>query len=808
MQIHRLRLQNFRQHENTELVLGAGLTGVIGPNGAGKTTLLEAVAWAMYGMPAARGSRDTIRRRGAPPRAQVEVELEFSLGVHHYRIVRGLTQGALYQDGDPTPIANSLGTVTERIGRLLGMTRDEFFNTYFTSQKQLAVMAAMGPSERAQFLSRVLGYDRIRTAQDRLKESRSALRARVDTLRGSLADPAELERDEAAAAVRLETAEAAERRALDAFQLASARLEEARPQWEQLQQLRDRALAIEADIRVADHTLAASTERTQRVERQAAETAAAAARLAELSARLEPLPALEGERQRLAFQADRFALRQQIQAQLAEVSRTLESTAERRARLPFPDAVEEARVRLRAIEEALGVATAVAEAARTGWVRDAQDASTKRDALADQFRDLREQRERIVGAGPDGDCPTCARPLGSEYEKVLGLLDRQLDEVVSNGNFYRQRMEQLRPEPADLVEADRQREELGHAQQELAAEVARLAAQVQEAGGLAAEEARLGARIRALEAELLTLPPAHDARRYEELQREVKALEPLMLEAARFRPVAEQAPAIAAELAAARSARDQAAERATALRAELAGFGFDERAFREAQDAEQAADRARREGELTLAHAQAERKAAREAAQAVARRRAERAAREEEARRAAADLKLDQELDRGLTDLRTELNATLRPDLSELASSFLADLTRGRYTELELDDDYQARLLDDGDTKLVISGGEEDVANLALRLAISQMIAERAGQPLSLLLLDEIFGSLDDDRRIAVVELLRSLADRFPQVILTTHIDLEAESFDRVIRVGYDAAKGVAVVQDDAAGGGGHDVAA
>ena len=61
MQINRLRLCNFRQHENTDLELGAGLTGIIGPNGAGKTTLLEAIAWAMYGMPAARGSRRSMR---------------------------------------------------------------------------------------------------------------------------------------------------------------------------------------------------------------------------------------------------------------------------------------------------------------------------------------------------------------------------------------------------------------------------------------------------------------------------------------------------------------------------------------------------------------------------------------------------------------------------------------------------------------------------------------------------------------------------------------------------------------------------
>ena len=62
------------------------------------------------------------------------------------------------------------------------MTRDEFFNTYFTGQKELAVMAAMTAPERAQFLSRVLGYERIRSAQERLKEKRSALRARLEAL--------------------------------------------------------------------------------------------------------------------------------------------------------------------------------------------------------------------------------------------------------------------------------------------------------------------------------------------------------------------------------------------------------------------------------------------------------------------------------------------------------------------------------------------------------------------------------------------------------------------------------------------------
>src|ERR671932_705809 len=154
MQINRIRLCNFRQHENTEM--------------------------------------------------------ELTLGPRHYRVLRSLNHAELYQDGDPAPIANSLGAVTERVTRLLGMTREEFFNTYFTGQKELAVMAAMSAPERAQFLSRVLGYERLRAAQDRLKEKRSALRARVDALRAGLPDLAELDEAQSRAEERLSAAQCAE----------------------------------------------------------------------------------------------------------------------------------------------------------------------------------------------------------------------------------------------------------------------------------------------------------------------------------------------------------------------------------------------------------------------------------------------------------------------------------------------------------------------------------------------------------------------------------------------------------------------
>jgi exonuclease SbcC len=159
-----------------------------------------------------------------------------------------------------------------------------------------------------------------------------------------------------------------------------------------------------------------------------------------------------------------------------------------------------------------------------------------------------------------------------------------------------------------------------------------------------------------------------------------------------------------------------------------------------------------------------------------------------------SDRRLHEELDRAFSDLRTDLNFQLRPELSELASAFLSELTDARYTELELDDQYNIVILEDGIPKPVLSGGEEDLANLVLRLAISQMIAERAGQSFSLLILDEVFGSLDEARRFNVVELLRGLQDRFEQVILITHIEPVREGLDRVISVSYDPDHGCSVV--------------
>jgi exonuclease SbcC len=686
------------------------------------------------------------------------------------------------------------------------MTREEFFNTYFTGQKDLAVMAAMSAPERAQFLSRVLGYERLRTAQDRLKDKRSSLRARLEGLRAGLPDPAELESARKQANDRLEAAERAESAAASASEAAEALVATLRPQWEQQQQLREAAMAFQAELRLAEQKQVTLSERAARLEREAAEAAGARQKLEEVRQRLAPLPGLRQEAQALERQAEAYAARKSYQAQLDEVRTHLASIQERISRVPPKELLDDALERVNAARASLTAATIESEEQRTVWVRDAQDAKTKRQGLLEQYQELKDQRQKIVKAGAEGVCPTCSRPLGAEYAKVLELLDRQVEEVRANGNYYKQRIDQLQQEPAVLADIDRRKVGLERELSEATAQQGRLHAQAQEATPLREEQKRLQLRVRELEEAFDGLPQVYDQARHEAVLRETRALEPLALQGERYQVVAERSEAIADELQAAQTAVAEIAGSIADLRARLAGLKFSESDFKKLRDTEQAAERTRREAELALVRAKAGRGAAVEAVEAVIRRQTEREERERAAKETALDLALHQELDRALTDLRDELNASLRPDLSDRASGFLNDLTAGRYPELELDEDYSATVLDDGDPQAVISGGEEDVTNLALRLAISQMIAEGAGQPLSLLILDEIFGSLDESRRGAVIDLLRSLADRFPQVILVTHIESVRDGFDRVVRVGFDQSTRVATARDEPLGD--HDVAA
>ena len=798
MRLNSLHLVNFRQHADTRIEFDLGLTGIIGPNGSGKSTVLEAIAWALYGQSAVRGTRDSIRNVRAGPRAPVRVELDFDLSGHRYRVIRGLSNAELYLDGGSEPIATTITDVSDLLARRLGMTRAEFFHTYFTGQKELSVMAAMAPSDRAQFLSRVLGYDRIRAAQGLARERRKLVSAEITGVKGMMPDPQLVESMLKESGARRKEAERRRTLATTAHQTAEAALAVLAPQWEAAQRARDALQQLLSDLRLAQQAADALARESDRLTRELEGVDKARAELESIATQLAPLNEVMDEYRMLDALAREEGRRRTLAESLRALSEELTALRARLAALATTAAAqEEYAALLRSRTSALEAATTTLESRRTEWVRDRQEAITKRDALRAQYQDVKSHRDRIIELGEDGVCPTCQRVLGDHFRAVHDGLEEQLETITVDGRYFTTRLEQLEGMEAAFRVMEEQRKAMSQDVSELERSLARAQNASQELGLLGRELSLKEQRHDQLAHELRGIPSGFDERRHAELERELDRLSPLNEQAARLSARVDDEPVLRAEHEGVTRQLLEARDRVNSQTAQYEETRFSEEDLqRQRQDYEEAMASLRR-AELELQAATLDEG---RAAEAVTN--AERAGRElERARELQARLegerRVHDELDRAYSDLRNDLNLQLRPELSDLAADFLDVLTDGRYAELEIDDDYNVIMLESGIAKPVISGGEEDLLNLVLRLAISQMIADRSGQTFALLVLDEIFGSLDVDRRLRVVGLLRRLLSRFEQIIVLTHIEDTRDDMDHKIRIDLDDQTGTSVVRQE-----------
>ena len=139
----------------------------------------------------------------------------------------------------------------------------------------------------------------------------------------------------------------------------------------------------------------------------------------------------------------------------------------------------------------------------------------------------------------------------------------------------------------------------------------------------------------------------------------------------------------------------------------------------------------------------------------------------------------------------------VRPQMEDLTSELVRIVTDDKYTEVTLDDDYGVHVRDgveglEGDVDRFpleqFSGGERDVVSLCARLSLSRIIGAQAVNPPRFLVLDEVFGSLDRERRLNLLEMLSNLAgsaDVFQQLFVISHLDdvRTSPAFNEVWRV-------------------------
>ena len=143
------------------------------------------------------------------------------------------------------------------------------------------------------------------------------------------------------------------------------------------------------------------------------------------------------------------------------------------------------------------------------------------------------------------------------------------------------------------------------------------------------------------------------------------------------------------------------------------------------------------------------------------------------------------------------------PEIEERANALLGRLTDGR-TTVRLD---TLRDKKTGGTKETLdihiadeqgvarpyetfSGGEAFRVNFALRLALAQLLAERAGVRVRTLVIDEGFGTQDQQGIQALIEAIDSIKDDFDKVLVITHLDEMKAAFPVRIEVTKDPVDG------------------
>jgi DNA repair exonuclease SbcCD ATPase subunit len=768
MHLRSLSLRNYRVYRTVDLEFPDGLIGIYGANGSGKTTLIESLRYAIYGD--ARTDKWELRSAGVGEDVRVELVFEHEGNTYDVRRRlkgRNLTpEVEVFLNGQLA--AQSVREANAYLARVLGMDQRAFLASVCAQQKELTAFATMLPSDRRRLVLDLLGVSPVERALSKVREQARDARTAAGGARAGLPDLAGLEAAAAETEAERQRAEEAERAAADAEAGADAarqRAEEATAAAERaakaLEELRAKAGLARAGAEGHRAEAERHEARAAEADRLGPEIEAATARVAALATAAAPLAALEEAREQAAARANLATALEEAEGRQRTSERALhKAEADAAGAAGLVAARVEAEQALTGLDERLAAA------------RDRHaELSEAAGAAANRLEVATEAAAAAAGLDPGAPCPTCGQPLGAAHAE----LRRHHDEELAAATAANAAAGQARQEAvaAGKALAGRRAELAGLLEQARAAETrAAKAVALVEAAGAALElnVADVAARRQALDQ---APDPGFDPDAWRQAKEAADARQEAALHLAGLERRVAQADAERGLAKQALARADQADARAAALDAEAAALGPADAVLAGARERQRAATQA-----ATAAHG-----ARSAAAQALAG-----AARLAQARQAALeDGRAQHERVAGLEEqaaylqrladlvagFRLHLVSRLGRRLSVESAALFAELTDHEYQDLVVDpEDYAIRIADAGTEYELsrFSGSENDLASLSLRVAVSLVIAESAGE-LGLLVLDEVLGALDRERRERMLDALTRLQGRFRQVLLVTHND-------------------------------------
>lgn len=841
----RMRLSGFLSYRDPVNVdfESFDLACISGSNGAGKSSLLDAMTWALFGQ--ARKRDDSIIH-GSETTAEVVFDFLYEGNLYRVQRSKTRDKSTLLEfyiqdNGDDvnprrwkTLTEKSLRETEARIVQTLRMDYDTFTNASFFLQGKADQFAQQRPGDRKRILSNILGLEVWETYRDRAVARRRMVDGEVAALDGRLTEiNAELDEEETRRS-RLTELESTLKQLAEARQAQGTALENLRRIAAALSDQRKLVETLQRQLHSAEesHKQNLSRLETRQLEEQGYQKELA--RAGEIETAYQNWQAVreeleswdkvsrafnEQEKRRSAPLMEIEQARGELQAELktleiraAEVQKAqmeISGLEQKRAAEEAAAADAQARLEKRAeIERQLGELRQ--------QVSDARAENPRLKAEMDALKARINQLETAEGA----DCPVCGQPLPPEERQ--GLIDSLNAEGTLLGDRHRQNQTIMRESEARVSTAEKELAALNAAENELRVharqmdqiddrlkQIQKVQVDWKEQGAARLEAVRLTltnetfaveARVRlaVVDAELKTIgydAAAHDAVRRREQEGRWSEVEVRRLETARAalaplqREIAElkiQVDHQSDDLRTQRQAYDDAAAGYAAVQAQAPDVDAAEREWLQYQE---------QENRLRMEVGAARQKVS--VLDDLRERHKELSARRAELTRQISQLKI---LERAFSKdgVPALLIEQALPDIEEHTNQVLEQLsgatmsvrfvTQKDYKDKNRDDKKETLdiVINDGSGARdyeMFSGGEAFRVNFAIRLALSRVLAQRAGARLQTLVIDEGFGSQDALGRQRLVEAINLVKPEFAKILVITHLEELKDAFPNRIEV-------------------------
>jgi len=841
----KLTLKNFMSYRDNVPPLsfeGIHVACLTGDNGHGKSAIFDAITWALWGRSRARSDEELIHIG----QSDMSVEFDFAVGEQRYRVIRKLSKSAsgrtmrseldlliAGETGYRVISGDHIRDTEDKIRSILRMDYDTFINSAFLVQGRASEFTDKPAGERKEVIGNILGlsvYDDLaKRARDRETEKESLaekLASAVAELEHQMANRADDEAELARIEPRLAEVQkqlraqeetvrslSEENQSLQAKRgqigdvrqrLAKSRgqrqewqlkAEQCRQRISQLEKLVARAEEIESgygrlvEARRADQELSRKLTVVHTLDQRKAELEKAVERAQ------ERLVAVIEETAKRVAEAERKT------ARLPELRKALEVKRSELERLAKDD--EE----VRADEDRLGQLAADVAALQSDIAR-----------LDEELKAVREKLDLL--ARGDTHCPLCESLLGDEgVSRLRSKLELEEQGIQRTRVMAEQSLVQKRKEHAALEKAAARRKvEIDRARMAGQKEVVALEKELADVAQAQAEVSRLKDDLRAMEERLARRDYAveeqerfraleqeragvgYDAARHEQVRRELaelgkyEALRQQVLDAGRA--MDEQKALLSGAVEAgdrlsAAIAEDEELERTlTAAVETMAGVPGWLASAEEAMRRLKAEESRLRDEVATL----------REKSRRYAELEQQKQEKERQRKEAAEEATIFKQLAEAFGKkggIQALLIEQAIPEIEDEANRLLGRMTDGRMAlKLESQRDAKSKkgaVIETLDIRIadelgirnyeMFSGGEAFRINLALRIALSKLLVNRAGASLPTLIIDEGFGTQDSSGREKLVDAIRSIQDEFKKIIVITHLEDLKDAFPVRINV-------------------------